>query len=661
MLSAGWLLVWGLGFCWRWRLGVVVAGRSAAVFARAGRRRRLARWGAVALAAVAAAAVFPAVASADGFPVGSLALGHPALHREQQAVAGAVRSFVAPPGRAVAGELLVGYRRGVGRRARAVIRARAGVRLVGSLLDLPVELVSVARARRRRAIARLRRERGVHSVQPDSIDRADSVDCSGGSQCLVPNDPGFWRQWYLYNSAETVQPPGSGAPVYGAAVDAPLAWDRTLGSAAVRIAIIDSGIDAAHPDLAGKVVAAANFTASDSVGDASGHGTHVAGIAAAAFDNGVGIAGMAPSARLMDVKVLAVDASGNTTGDCADVADGIVWAADHGANVLNLSLGSPSPCEAMALAIDYAFSRGALVVAAAGNDAATSRFYPAAYDHVVSVAATDNRDQLAGFSNRGAGWVDVAAPGAGIVSTLPTSDNGSGAIGYGYMSGTSMAAPVVSGIAALIWGQMPPGQVNQEVRDQLFSSAEPITGTGTDWRYGMVDACLAVTGAQADCAPPPPTPTPSVQPPAPPPPTTARPVPITAPAPAAPRAKPGSYRGLLGRRRTALRLVVGASGDALIRVQTVVGLRCRHGPVRAVRLARLSTTDYGKINRAGVFRLVLRGATRLVRAQRIVLTGRFYPRLRQATGSLRITGRARAPAGRCDSGTLWWSARLVGR
>ncbi|MHB8659330.1 MAG: S8 family serine peptidase [Solirubrobacteraceae bacterium] len=523
-----------------------------------------------------------------------------------------------------------------------------------------MELVSVRRSDRRLAIARLRRDSRVRFVQADSIEREDAVDCSGSSRCLVPNDPGFSRQWYLYNSSETVQPPGSGAPVYGAAVDAPLAWRRTLGSATVRIAIIDSGIDAAHPDLAGKVVAAANFTASDSVADASGHGTHVAGIAAAAFDNGVGVAGVAPSARLMDVKVLAVDSTGRTTGDCADVADGIVWAADHGANVLNLSLGSPTACEAMALAIDYAFSRGALIVAAAGNDATTSRSYPAAFDHVVSVAATDNRDQLAGFSNRGAGWVDVAAPGAGIVSTLPTYDNGSGAIGYGYMAGTSMAAPVVSGIAALIWGQMAPGQVHQEVADRLFSSAEPIAGTGTDWRYGLIDACLAVTGDKAGCSPQPPT-SPVTQPPAPPPPTTAQPAPIGAPPQARPHAKPGVYRGSLGRRRVALRLIVGASGDALLRIQTVVGLSCRRGQRRALRLTRLSTTDYGKINRNGRFRVTLTGASRQLRAQRIFVIGRFDTTARRARGKLRVTGFAPHPAGRCDSGTLTWSTRLASR
>jgi thermitase len=102
-------------------------------------------------------------------------------------------------------------------------------------------------------------------------------------------------------------------------------------------------------------------------------------------------------------------------------------------------------------------------------------------------------------SNRGAGWVDVAAPGARIVSTLPTYDNATGAVDYGYLSGTSMAAPIVSGIAALIWAQMPAGAANRDVEARIFASAEPISGTGVDWRYGLVDACRAVTANAASC------------------------------------------------------------------------------------------------------------------------------------------------------------------
>lgn len=596
------------------------------------------------------------VAAASDFPRGSLALGHPAVRREAVASDGVVGSRVPPVARAAAGELLVRVRP----RARAAVlwrvRSRPGVRVVGSLPRLPVVVVRVRWEARERMVRWLRGLSGVVSVQSDAIETPVGVACGSAGDCSIPNDPGFEDQWYLYNAPGVVQPPGAGAPIYGSDVDAPRAWSRTRGSAAVRIAVVDTGIDAGHPDLAGKVVAAANFTASTTTQDLSGHGTHVAGVAAAGFDNAVGIAGMAPSARLMDIKVLAVDKNGQTAGDCADVADGVVWATDHGANVLNLSLGSPSPCQALELAVQYASAHGALVVAAAGNNASTSRFYPAAFPDVLSVAASTNRDQLAGFSNRGAGWVDVAAPGEGIVSTLPTFDNASGAVDYGYMSGTSMAAPIVSGIAALIWGQMPPDAARRDVEARIFAGAQPIAGTGTDFRYGRVDACRAVTGDAQLCAGFPPA-APGPAPPAPPPPQTAQPAPIPAP-PGTPRrnAAPGAYialfRGLNGR----LRLMVGDGGDALIRLQATVPVRCQRRRVLRVRVGALSTADYGPIRRDGMFRLRTRTVSGGLRRPQITLAGRFDLARRHASGILRVTGQARN-AGGCDSRPIHWSTR----
>jgi thermitase len=495
------------------------------------------------------------------------------------------------------------------------------------------------------------------SVQSDAVESPVGIACPSGSGCLIPDDPGFGYQWYLLNARGVVQPPGAGTPIYGADVDAPQAWSRTLGSDAVRIAVIDTGIDAAHPDLAGKVVAAANFTASNSTQDLSGHGTHVAGIAAASFDNATGIAGMAPNARLMDVKVLAVDQSGQTTGDCADVADGIVWATDHGANVLNLSLGGPTPCLAMELAVRYAVSHGALVVAAAGNEGSTSRFYPAAFPDVLSVAATTNRDQLAGFSNRGASWVDVAAPGDGIVSTLPTFDNGTGAVDYGYLSGTSMAAPIVSGIGALVWGQMPPGTARRDVEARILATAWPITGTGTDFRYGLVDACGAVIGDARLCAAPS-APAPSPAPPTPAPPQTAQPAPIPTAPPTVPQrnAVPRTYTASLARGAGRLQLVVGDGGNALVRVRGTMQVRCGRGRTLRVGIGALSTTDYGRIGRGGTFRLRTGKVTTILRRPRIELAGRFNVPRDQASGTLRIIGQARN-LGRCDSGVIRWSAR----
>jgi len=568
-----------------------------------------------------------------------------------------VKSRVPPPAVTTADELLVTVAARAEGRVEALIRSHPGVAIVAPVPDLPALVVRFAHGRRAAVVGWLRGQQGVETVGPDPIERPDAVECPAATSCLVPDDPGFSFQWYLDNAPGTTQPPGTSAPVFGADVDAPLAWAQTRGKSAIRIAVVDTGIDAGHPDLAGKVVAAANFTASNTTADLSGHGTHVAGIAAATFDNGTGIAGMAPNARLMDVKVLAVDANGRTAGDCADVADGIVWATDHGANVINLSLGSPSPCQTMALAIAYAFAHGALPVAAAGNDGTTSPSYPAAYNDALSVAATGTDDQIAGFSNRGASWVEVAAPGVGIVSTVPTYDNATGAVGYAYLSGTSMAAPLVSGIAALIWDQFPTAQANRAVEARILASAQAIPGTGTYWRYGRVDACRALTADEPPCSGPP-AETPAPPPPSEPPPTqAAEPVPIGPPT-RTPIAIPGVYKGSLGRRGGLLRLSVGDRGDALIRIQMTVQLRCQEGPARRVKILGLSTTSYGKIAPGGKFGLRLRRSGNVVRRQLVRVDGRFDAATKRVRGTARVSGVA-GPGGRCDSGAITWTARLA--
>jgi thermitase len=603
---------------------------------------------------VAAAWAFgaPGAVAAD-FPHESLALGHPALHSEAAASGGIVDSRVPPVARAVADELLVTLRSSTRAGVLRRIRARPGISIVGSLPHLPVIAVRVQGVARGQSLRWLQSLAGVVSVQPDTIESPVSADCPLAVDCSIPNDPGFSYQWYLYNAPGVRQPPGGGTPIDGADVDAPGAWSRTRGDQGVRIAILDTGIDAGHPDLAGKVVAAANFTASNTVQDLSGHGTHVAGVAAASFDNALGIAGVAPLAQLMDVKVLAVDESGRTGGDCADVADGVVWAIDHGADVLNLSLGSAGPCLALQTAVAYASSHGALVVAAAGNEGSTSRFYPAAFPDVLSVAATTNRDQLAGFSNRGANWVDVAAPGEGIVSTLPTYDNGTGAINYGYLSGTSMAAPVVSGIAALIFPLTRTATAGPGVEARILATAQQITGTGVDFRYGRVDACRAVTGSAQLCGTPI-APAPSPTPPAPAPPQTAQPAPI--PSTTGKRnAAPGTYTARLVRAAGRLRLVVGDGGDALIRIQGTVQLGCRKRRTLSGRFAALSTTIYGQIRVGGKFRIRTRRVAGSLRRTRLEVAGAFNATRGLAGGTVRLRGQA-GSAGACDSRAIRWSA-----
>src|SRR5690606_17942169 len=204
----------------------------------------------------------------------------------------------------------------------------------------------------------------------------------------TPNDPDFSsRQW----GPQKVQ--------------APEAWDVTRGSSSTRIAIVDTGVQYDHPDLAGKVVRGYDFVDDDSDPyDGNGHGTHCAGIAAAVTNNGRGIAGMAPNATIYAVRVL--NNSGSGTLD--DVANGIIHAADSGADVISLSLGASVGATTLKNAVDYAWNKGVVVVAAAGNNGTSLPTYPAYYSNAIAVAATDSNDNKAYFSNYGSSWVDVA-------------------------------------------------------------------------------------------------------------------------------------------------------------------------------------------------------------------------------------------------------------
>ncbi len=279
-------------------------------------------------------------------------------------------------------------------------------------------------------------------------------------------------------------------------IHADAAWKLcSINASEVTIAIIDTGVDLAHPDLQANLLPGYDFVDDDNVPqDGNGHGTNVAGIAAAAL-NGIGVAGVAPSARILPVRVL--DNSGS--GDIANVAAGIVYAADR-AKVLNLSLGAASGSQTLLDAINYAVNtQGRLVVAAAGNcgdgnypyngcSALNQPLYPAAYSNVMAVAATTADDTRASFSNVGS-YVDIAAPGISIYSTYYGNS-------YAYESGTSQATPHVSGLAALIWAQNPTYTVAQ-VWDQIASTAVDLGAPGFDTSFGAgridVAAALSLT------------------------------------------------------------------------------------------------------------------------------------------------------------------------
>jgi serine protease len=274
------------------------------------------------------------------------------------------------------------------------------------------------------------------------------------------------------------------------------AWPKSTG-AGVTVAVVDSGVDASHPDLASHVLPGYDVIAGKAgpSTDPFGHGTHVAGTIAAVTGNGIGVASLAPDTKILPVKVLGADGRGYMS----DTATGIIYAADHGANVINMSLGATAQVAAVTNAISYARSKGVVVVAAAGNYRAdgSPTTWPGADPGVIAVAATDANDKVASFSNAGS-YVDVAAPGVGIESTYPVSLGG-----YTSMSGTSMASPHVAALAALIKAYRPglsPDQVEKAIEGSALDLGT--TGRDNDYGYGRINAPAALAAAATMTAAP---------------------------------------------------------------------------------------------------------------------------------------------------------------
>jgi subtilisin family serine protease len=269
-------------------------------------------------------------------------------------------------------------------------------------------------------------------------------------------------------------------------------WKQTAGQG-IRVAVLDTGIDATHPDLASAIDGTRDFTNSPiGTNDAQGHGTHTAGIIAARKNN-LGVVGVAPECRLLIGKVLGDDGSGLGSW----VAAGIDWAIEQGADVISLSLGSPSPDPTILAAIQRAAAKGKFIIAAAGNDGGTSGVdrvnFPGRWKETLAVAAFDRTGHLAPFSSQGP-EVAIAAPGVEITSTFPL------ALGsYAKLSGTSMATPFVSGVVALLLSlerhtanppatnsptPPPPLTTIDQLRELLAKSAVDAGPPGKDWGYG---------------------------------------------------------------------------------------------------------------------------------------------------------------------------------
>ncbi len=340
------------------------------------------------------------------------------------------------------------------------------------------------------ALAKYRARGNVAFAEPNFIATA---------QLAAPNDTSYASQWGLSK------------------INAADAWTNYPGSyvasAGSTVAVVDTGVDLDHADLAAHLLpgSAANCltgTCSGAVSadDDNGHGTHVAGIAAAVTNNGTGVAGVSINSSILPVKAL--NSSGS--GSYAAISSGIKWAVDHGADVINLSLGGYSYSSTLCSAVTYAVSNGVVLVAAAGNDGTSQPLYPASCPGAIGVAATSSSDGTASWSNYGSPNVFVSAPGVSIYSTYFGN-------GYTTMSGTSMATPFVAGLAGLLLAQVPSRNV-ADVKTVLATTSDKPSGVafGVDpygtctctWNanygYGRINAYQALSAGGASPPPPPP-------------------------------------------------------------------------------------------------------------------------------------------------------------
>jgi len=284
---------------------------------------------------------------------------------------------------------------------------------------------------------------------------------------ILPSDSALASQWYISK------------------IDAPSAWNLTTGSPTVQVAVVDSGVDSTHPDLAGKVNAGWSFLlGNNNTADVRGHGTAVAGTIGAATDNAAGIAGVAWNVKIMPLVVL----DSTNYASYSNIAAAITWAADRGARVISISIMGTAASSTLQSAVDYAWSKNALVIAAAGNNNASTPGYPAACNRVVAVGATTSTDTKASFSNYGS-WIDVVAPGASIYTT-----NRGG--GYGSWNGTSFSTPITAAVAALVVSLRPAISVS-ELSNLLTSNALDLGAAGFDstFGWGRVDAYRTVSSA----------------------------------------------------------------------------------------------------------------------------------------------------------------------
>ncbi|MDP2672119.1 MAG: S8 family serine peptidase [Candidatus Daviesbacteria bacterium] len=379
-------------------------------------------------------------------------------------------------GPSVPDEILIKFKAGVNEKARENVLKAHGLEIKETIPAIEVILAKVPEQAKDKVIEALSHNPSIEYAEPNSL--AQLLD--------TPNDP-----YYTSNTA------GWALKKIGASG----AWDISKGSASVIVAVIDSGAFAGHEDFVGKILPGYNFVNSTTdTSDTHGHGTGVTGVIGAVTNNGKGNASLGREVSLMPLKVVAPDGSISTF----NIANAIMYGADHGVKVINVSLGNSSPSSTEQEAVNYAWNKGVVLVAAAGNNGTLGVFYPAAADNVIAVGATDSTDSRWTGSNYGP-QLDVVAPGVGIYSPNLT------ITGYSNYGGTSYAAPHVAALAALIMSANP-GLINSQVVDIITSTALDLGDPGWDqyFGFGRINAGAALQKATGSTAPPPDTTAPTV-------------------------------------------------------------------------------------------------------------------------------------------------------
>ncbi len=400
---------------------------------------------------------------------------------EMQKVDQAARAGLA----AVPGEYNVVMRPGVGAQSLSALGGNFTTKNIAPTIVTVKANGAVSAQSDAQVMAQLQSNPNVLAVEPNYIVRLNDPVVNEPAADVprlpaAPNDALFSKQWHH------------------ATIGSVPAWAKQKGSKSVLVAIVDTGVDCGHPDLAANMDTSKTFTAygDDGCADKQGHGTHVAGTVGAVTDNQIGVAGVAPDVRLMSAKVL----SDSGSGSYASVAAGIVASADAGAQIISMSLGGPSNSAVITEAVKHAMSKGALLVAASGNDGNNRVSYPAGIEGVFAVGATDISNKIARFSQYGP-HLAISAPGVNIMATFPRNASGMPGKDYGAISGTSMATPIVSAVAALVMSQNP-GIGADQVKSILQSTAKDAGAAGRDDYFGagIVNAEAALNASPAGVA-----------------------------------------------------------------------------------------------------------------------------------------------------------------